>query len=103
MLSNRPMRAWVFCLFVLAAGPALAAPACPTPNNMRFQFDHKIYRDVLGFTEGLELHDHDLYESTGALGGGTRLMRINGAGHVTVLNDSGGKYFGEGLTFLGNW
>jgi glutamine cyclotransferase len=97
------MRVWVFCLFVLAAGPALAAPACPTPKNMTFQFDHKIYRDVLGFTEGLEFHDHDLYESTGALGGGTRLMRINGEGHVTVLNDSGGKYFGEGLTFLGNW
>ncbi len=102
MLSIGPMRIALFCLFVLSAGPVLAAPACPAPKNMTFEFDHKLYRDVLGFTEGLEVHNHDLYESTGALGGGTRLMRIDSNGHVTVLNDSAEKYFGEGLSFLGN-
>lgn len=90
-------------LFVLAgAGSAVAAPACPAPKPMHFEVDHKLYRNVLGFTEGLEFHDHALYESTGALGGGTRLMRIGEDGKVTVLNDFGGKYFGEGLTFLGD-
>lgn len=83
------------------AGSALAAPVCPAPKVMTFQIVHEIHRDVMGFTEGLEMHGGDLYESTGALGGGTRLMRIDGHGHVTLLNDSGQKYFGEGLTFLG--
>ena len=83
------------------AGSALAAPVCPAPKVMTFQIVHEIHRDVMGFTEGLEMQGGDLYESTGALGGGTRLMRIDGHGHVTLLNDSGQKYFGEGLTFLG--
>ena len=95
------MRTVFFIACLIFAAPALAAPVCPAPRPMSFQFDHKIYRDVLGFTEGLEVHDHDLYESTGALGGGTRLMKINAQGHVTLLNDSGEKFFGEGLTFLG--
>ena len=92
----------LYVLFFLAGtGGVLAAPACPAPKSMTFQFDHKIYRDVLGFTEGLEFHNHALYESTGALGGGTRLLRLAPDGHVRVLNDSKDKYFGEGLTFLG--
>ena len=101
MLSIGPMRALVFFASLALATPALAAPVCPAPKNMSFQFDHKLYRDVLGFTEGLEFHGPDLYESTGALGGGTRLLKINAQGHVTTLNDSGEKFFGEGLTFLG--
>ena len=92
-----------YILFFLAgAGSALAAPACPAPKTMNFQLDHKLYRDVLGFTEGLEVHDHALFESTGALGGGTRLIRLTPQGHATVLTDYGEKYFGEGLTFLGD-
>src|ERR1700753_3663651 len=90
-------------LFILAGtGSAFAAPACPAPKPMHFEVDHKLYRNVLGFTEGLEFHDHALYESTGALGGGTRLMRIGEDGKTVVLNDFGQKYFGEGLTFLGD-
>jgi glutamine cyclotransferase len=88
-------------VFLAGAGSALAVPNCPTPKLMTFQPDHEIHRDVLGFTEGLEMRGRDLYESTGALGGGTRLMRIDPQGHVTQLSDSGQKYFGEGLTFLG--
>ena len=91
-----------FSLLVAGAGGALAAPACPAPKTMNFQFDHKLYRNVLGFTEGLEFHNHALYESTGPLGGNTRILRLTPEGKVTVLNDSGQKYFGEGLTFLGD-
>jgi glutamine cyclotransferase len=85
----------------LMAGSALAAPVCPAPKQISFQVEREIHRDVKGFTEGLEVHGGDFYESTGPLGGSTRLMRITPQGHVTVLNDSGEKYFGEGLTFLG--
>ena len=100
------MRAALILALVIFASPALAqtAPAsavCPAPKPMSFHLDHKYYRDVLGFTEGLEFHDHALYESTGALGGGTRLIRVVPDGKAIVLNDSGTKYFGEGLTFLG--
>ncbi len=95
------MRALLTAAFLIVASAALAAPVCPAPKGMTFQFERKIHRDVTGFTEGLEVHGGDFYESTGALGGGSRLMRITPEGHVTLLNDSGEKYFGEGLTFLG--
>src|SRR5580698_4984094 len=99
------MRAPICFVFAVFAGmgSAWAAPAaCPAPRPMTFQLDHKLYRDVLGFTEGLEVHNHDLYESTGALGGGTRIIRLTQQGHATVLHNQGDKYFGEGLTFLGD-
>jgi glutamine cyclotransferase len=84
---------------------ALAAPACPAPRSMHFQVERVFHRDVPGFTEGLEVHGHALYESTGAPGGGSRLLRMTPDGHasvlhVQVLEDSGDKFFGEGLTFL---
>ncbi|HWC62908.1 MAG TPA: glutaminyl-peptide cyclotransferase, partial [Rhizomicrobium sp.] len=106
VLSSPAMRAGIvpfFCLLASLTGPqaALAASGCPAPKAMRFEVDHKIYRDVLGFTEGLEFHDHALYESTGSLGGGTRLLKMDSGGKVTELADYGQKYFGEGLTFLG--
>ena len=97
-----------FLPLILCAGPALyageaaAQTACPAPKAMRFEFDHKIYRNVLGFTDGLEVHKGDLYESTGTLGGGTRIIRLTKDGHASVLHDAGSKYFGEGLTFLGD-
>ncbi len=85
---------------------AQAQPAnkdiCPAPKGMGFAVQHKINLSITGFTEGLEVHGRDIYESTGALGGGTRLMRIAPDGHVTVINDPDQKYFGEGLTFLGD-
>jgi glutaminyl-peptide cyclotransferase len=96
------MRSVRFLACLIFATPAFAAPVCPAPKPMTFRLDHKFYRDVLGFTEGLEVHNHDYYESTGALGGGTRLIRITPEGKAKVLNDSSDKYFGEGLTFLGD-
>jgi glutamine cyclotransferase len=92
----------LFCLLLCltATTDAWAAPDCPAPKAMRFEVSHKLYRNVLGFTEGLEFHDHALYESTGSLGGGTRLLKIGADGKVTLLTDYGQKYFGEGLTFL---
>jgi glutamine cyclotransferase len=103
----RAIRSVLIVLFA-AAIPGLpqaawAAPAvCAEPKAMTFQVDHRFDRDVKGFTEGLEVHDHDLYESTGALGGGTRLIRITPQGHATVLNNQADTVFGEGLTFLGD-
>jgi glutamine cyclotransferase len=81
---------------------AQAQPACPAPKQMDFAVQKRIKLSITGFTEGLEVHGNDIYESTGPMGGGTRMMRIAPDGHVTVINDPDQKYFGEGLTFLGD-
>ena len=97
------MRVSGICMAFLLAGAACAQaqPACPAPRQMSFTVQHRINLSITGFTEGLEVHDgNDIYESTGPLGGDTRLMRIAPDGHVTVINDPDQKYFGEGLTFL---
>lgn len=89
-------------VFLAGAAGAQAQPACPAPKPMGFEVAHTIPLSMTGFTEGLEVHGRDIYESTGPLGGATRLMRITPEGHVTVLGDFGRKFFGEGLTFLGD-
>lgn len=52
------------------------------------------------FTQGFELHDDGLYESTGRIGGTTRLNVISLDGKVKQLTDLGTTVFGEGLTIL---
>jgi glutamine cyclotransferase len=83
-----------------APASAASAPACPAAKGMNFTIDRMFRRDTLGFTEGLEVHGRDIYESTGDIFGDTRLMRMNRDGHVTVIADFGTRFFGEGLTIL---
>ena len=40
--------------------------ACREPTMLHFNIVDKIARSEIGFTQGLEVHDHRLYESTGA-------------------------------------
>jgi glutamine cyclotransferase len=82
----------------LAAGPA----ACPAPKAMRFVEAGNIERDIRGFTQGLEVRDGKLFESTGLIAGDTRLTTIEITGKVKVLNNLGHSFFGEGLTILKN-
>jgi glutamine cyclotransferase len=64
--------------------------------------EKEIRRDAVGFTEGLEVHDGALYESTGDFFGDSRINRIDPAtGHVSTLVNAGKTYFGEGMTFFG--
>jgi glutamine cyclotransferase len=88
-----------FCL-CLGAVPALAQNACPPPKAMMFTPTRQIRREVLSFTEGFEVHDGVIYESSGPLFGSTRLMRMTPTGQVSVLADFGNQFFGEGLTVL---
>lgn len=81
---------------------ALAAQTCPIPQSLNFRVEREIHRDALGFTEGLEVHDGSLWESTGDFFGQTRINRIDmDTGHVTAVLNAGKSYFGEGLTFFG--
>jgi glutamine cyclotransferase len=94
------------CLLLLAGlllpAAAAAQPACPAPRAMRFEAAGQIRRSDLAFTEGLEMHDGALYESSGDLFGTSRIERIDPAtGKATTLHDAGHEYFGEGLTIFG--
>lgn len=86
-------------VWVSAAG---AAAICPAPKALDFHVTGIIHRSAPGFTEGLEIHDGRLYESTGNVFGNTGINVINRrTGKVTALRDDGQAYFGEGLTFFG--
>jgi glutamine cyclotransferase len=104
---KNPLRLPVLISVGLVLGLQCAAAAdsvCPAPRPMHFVVQGRFPRDVEGFTEGFEVHDHQIYESTGSIDGGSRLMRMTlkgpKTGHVTVLQDYGQGFFGEGLTIL---
>jgi glutamine cyclotransferase len=97
------MRAISLCILLCLSVPAAAETAsCPIPQALNFRVEKVVRRDAVGFTEGLEVHDGALWESTGDFVGDTRLNRIDlASGHVTTVLDAGKSYFGEGLTFFG--
>jgi glutamine cyclotransferase len=96
------MRLFLACLFCVVSLPLAAAEKCPAPKPLVFRVEGEIRRDVVGFTEGLEIHDGAIYESTGDYFGETRINRIDPrSGHVTAVMNAGKDYFGEGLTFFG--
>jgi glutamine cyclotransferase len=89
-------------LLILSSARALAAPSCPIPEALTFRVEKEIRRDAPGFTEGLEVHDGAIWESTGDFYGESRINRIDPeTGHVTALVNAGKHYFGEGMTFFG--
>jgi glutaminyl-peptide cyclotransferase len=94
---------WQIASLALFIQCSLAAPstrACREPATLRFDIVSKIARSDIGFTQGLEVHDDGLYESTGRIGGTTRLNLISLDGKVKRLTDLGTTVFGEGLTIL---
>lgn len=96
------MRAFLFSFLLLVPLPLAAAEKCPAPRELSFVVEGQIRRDAPGFTEGLEVHDGVLYESTGNLFGDSRINRIDPkTGHVTAVMNAGKSYFGEGMTFFG--
>lgn len=91
----------LFLALMLCASPVLAA-VCPTPKNLAFVVEKTLHRDKPGFTEGLEIHDGALWESTGDVFGDSGINRIDlRTGRVKTLLDAGRRYFGEGLTAFG--
>jgi glutamine cyclotransferase len=87
-------------LVSLLTASDVRAEACKAPATLQFNATSKIVRSEIGFTQGLEFHNGALYESTGRIGGTTRLNRISLTGQVTPLVDRGTAVFGEGLTIL---
>ena len=90
-----------FLIFLLLLPTAVfAAEKCPVPKVLTFEVDKEIRRDAVGFTEGLEVHDGLLYESTGDFYGESRINIIQPNGHVSTVVNAGKTYFGEGMTFF---
>src|SRR5258708_1583266 len=95
------MRFLLACLLCLVPVSLAAAEKCPVPKPLVFRAEGEIRRDMPGFTEGLEVHDGAIYESTGDYFGETRINRIDPkTGHVTAIMNAGKDYFCEGLTFF---
>ena len=93
------MRILLFAILLAIPLQPAAAQTCPAPKILTFSADNMIRRDAPGFTEGLEVHEGAIYESTGDLFGGSRINRIDPkTGHVTTLVNAGKSYFGEGMT-----
>jgi glutamine cyclotransferase len=90
----------VAALLCVAVGGGAAADDCPAPKTLSFKVESQIERDVLGFTQGLEWHGDVIYESTGPIGGATRVNTIDRQGRVKTLVNYGNKFFGEGLSIL---
>jgi glutamine cyclotransferase len=96
--------AFLFGLLLLPCA-ALGAPApkCPVPKKLYFRVEKETRRDRPGFTEGLEIHDGAVLESTGDFFGDTGINRIDlGNGRITSLRNDGKSFFGEGLTLFNN-
>lgn len=95
------MRILLYGILLLIPLPLAAAETCPAPKNLTFVAESMIRRDAPGFTEGLEVHDGAIYESTGDVFGNSGINRIDPtSGHVTALVNAGRSYFGEGMTFF---
>ena len=95
------MRPLLLCFLLVLPLPLAAAEQCPVPKKLTFAVESEIRRDAPGFTEGLEVHDGAIYESTGNVFGDTRINSIDAkTGHVTTILNAGKIYFGEGLTFF---
>jgi glutamine cyclotransferase len=95
------MRALLLSVLLVIPLPLAAAEKCPVPKTLNFLAETMIRRDTPGFTEGLEVHDGAIYESTGNIFGDSRINRIDPkTGHVTALVNAGKSYFGEGMTFF---
>src|SRR5262245_28786284 len=98
---TRRATALVACVVTLAAcSQDPTTKACTEPAGLRFEPMGKFTRSEIGFTQGFEVRDGKLYESTGRIGGTTKLNTISFTGEVTRLADRGIAVFGEGLTIL---
>jgi glutamine cyclotransferase len=76
------------------------ANSIPAPANLTYNILGMVQHDTSSFTEGLQLYNNELYESTGNYGS-SRLLKIDPATGKTIKAiELDKKYFGEGITVL---
>ena len=90
-----------FFLLIFSAGSTTEIKGDP-PSQTVFKVLNSFPHDPTAFTQGFAYRDGFLYESTG-LYGESSLRRTNPAtGEVTAKINLSPKFFGEGLTILGD-
>ncbi|MEO8601165.1 MAG: glutaminyl-peptide cyclotransferase [bacterium] len=92
------MRRLVLCCLLLFASPTLADSV---PAQLRTQVLASYPHDPRAFTQGLELHDGTLFESTGLLQRSSLRQVEATTGAVQRKVDLPPDMFGEGLTWAG--
>ena len=71
-----------------------------SPKVYSYKIINEYPHDITSYTQGLEFHNGDLYESTGQRGE-SKLRKVNyKTGEVLKNIDLESSYFGEGLTIL---
>ncbi|MXV49413.1 glutaminyl-peptide cyclotransferase [Pedobacter sp. HMF7647] len=84
------------------AGSNIVVVASKAPVEYSFKVVNIFPHDTASFTEGLEYHDGFLYESTGEYGEST-LQKVDlTTGKAIKKIDLDSKYFGEGITIIGD-
>lgn len=92
----------------LAAGCGQSSDSAELPAGedgvaqLRVEVLERYPHDPEAFTQGLELHDGLLYESTGRYGESDARIVDPDTGEVLVREPLGEAYFGEGLTLVGD-
>ena len=77
----------------------------PVSFDLKYSVDKKIPHSTYSFTEGLLIHEGQLYESTGSPDNHPELKSVYGTvnqttGEIDVHNTLESNYFGEGITIL---
>jgi glutamine cyclotransferase len=75
--------------------------------NLKYAVDQVIPHSTLSFTEGLLIHDNQIFESTGSPDNLPQTKSVYGSidttnGNINVHNQLSSKYFGEGICILNN-
>lgn len=84
-----------------AAAPVESRIEAPRPARYGYEIVATYPHDPAAFTQGLQYIDGVLLESTGREHSGVRRVRLED-GEVTDRRELGGRYFGEGLTVVGD-
>lgn len=90
---NTGKRLRVFATFTIVPPPA---------KQFRYDVVNKFPHDSTAYTQGLQIEDGILYETTGIKGASTLRTVDLKSGKVTRSKKIGDSYFGEGMTFVGD-
>lgn len=93
----------VFCsISCEGTGDPSGGPGSSLPETLQVQVVETLPHDTAAYTQGLEIHDGVLWESTGQYGASTlrRLNPVNGS--ITDVYHLPDTLFGEGLTVHGS-
>ena len=89
-------------LFIIYALTACSPPPHETPRFYTYKVITTLPHDENAFTQGFLMSDGFFYESTGRYGASS-LRRVDPeSGEIIKFHELENKYFGEGLTVVGN-